>query len=37
MSQLTKSLKLKMSDSENLYMAYMLGATGFKRYKASTF
>lgn len=37
MSQLSKSLKLRMTDSENLYMAYMLGATGFKRYKAGTF
>ncbi|MEY8767918.1 transglycosylase SLT domain-containing protein [Francisella philomiragia] len=37
MSQLAKSLKLKMSDSEDLYMAYMLGATGFKRYKDGTF
>ncbi|WP_150464310.1 transglycosylase SLT domain-containing protein [Francisella sp. XLW-1] len=37
MAQLSKSLKLKMSDSENLYMAYMLGATGYKRYKAGTF
>ena len=37
MSQLSKSLKLRMTDSKNLYMAYMLGATGFKRYKAGTF
>lgn len=37
MAQLAKSAKLKMSESENLYMAYMLGATGFKRYKAGTF
>lgn len=37
MAQLSKSLKLKMTDSYNLYMAYMLGATGFKRYKAGTF
>lgn len=36
-AQLAKSLKLKMTDSYNLYMAYMLGATGFKRYKAGTF
>lgn len=37
MAQLAKSAKLKMTESENLYMAYMLGATGFKRYKAGTF
>ncbi|MED7788744.1 transglycosylase SLT domain-containing protein [Francisella sp. 19X1-34] len=37
MAQLSKSLKISMSDSKNLYMAYMLGATGFKRYKAGTF
>lgn len=37
MAQLSKSLKIRMSDHENLYMAYMLGATGFKRYKAGTF
>ncbi|AIT08609.1 hypothetical protein LO80_00545 [Candidatus Francisella endociliophora] len=37
MSQLSKSLNLKMSDGYNLYMAYMLGATGFKRYKNGTF
>lgn len=37
MSQLSKSLKLRMTDSKNLYMAYMLGATGFKRYQAGTF
>jgi hypothetical protein len=37
MSQLSKSLKLRMTDSKNLYMAYMLGATGFKRYKSGTF
>ena len=37
MNQLAKSSKLKMTDSYNLYMAYMLGATGFKRYKAGTF
>jgi hypothetical protein len=37
MSSLSKSLKLNMSDSTNLYMAYMLGATGFKRYRAGTF
>ena len=36
-AQLSKSTKLKMTDSYNLYMAYMLGATGFKRYKAGTF
>ena len=36
-TQLAKSTKLKMTDSYNLYMAYMLGATGFKRYKAGTF
>lgn len=35
-AQLAKSTKLKMSDSYNLYMAYMLGATGFKCYKAGT-
>jgi hypothetical protein len=37
MAQLAKNSKLKMTDSYNLHMAYMLGTTGFKRYKAGTF
>ena len=37
MLQLSKSLSIKMTDYQNLYMAYMLEATGFKRYKAGTF
>ena len=36
-AQLAKSSNLKMTDNYNLYMAYMLGATGFKRYKSETF
>ncbi|GAB4223233.1 MAG: transglycosylase SLT domain-containing protein [Francisella sp.] len=36
-SQLANKLKIKMTDYSNLYMAYMLGATGFKRYKNGTF
>lgn len=36
MAQLSKILNIKMTDYSNLYMAYMLGATGFKRYKAGT-
>ena len=37
MAQLSKILNIKMTDYSNLYTAYMLGATGFKRYRASTF
>lgn len=37
MAKLAKSAKLKITDSKNLYMAYMLGPTGFKRYKNGTF
>ena len=36
-AQLAKGTKLKITDNYNIYMAYMLGATGFKRYKAGTF
>ncbi|MFC4892734.1 transglycosylase SLT domain-containing protein [Pseudofrancisella aestuarii] len=37
MSDLSKRLKLNMTDSYSLYMAYMLGQTGYKRYKAGTY
>ncbi|AEE26385.1 hypothetical protein FN3523_1082 [Francisella hispaniensis] len=36
MAQLSKILNIKMTDYSDLYMAYMLGTTGFKGYKAGT-
>ena len=37
MSGMSKSINVKMNNYSSLYLAYMIGPTGFKRYKNGTF
>jgi hypothetical protein len=37
MSGMSKSINVKMNNYKSLYLGYMIGPTGFKRYKNGTF